>query len=154
MGSKLPFRQRQFSPVMAAGEFQRKPDRFPRNLLQKQQHGAIGHREVDGMYRLRLMSSAPSASTCRSSVSGRPKPASDWPVETSHVRQMRSCHAPLAVLLPKEQTHGKTHLFTAPGYTACERGITVRFTRVIDMINRLTAAPGDRLLYPRRMNSS
>ncbi len=29
---------------------------------------------------------------------------------------------------------------TALGYTACERGITVRFTRVIDMINRLTTA--------------
>lgn len=35
---------------------------------------------------------------------------------------------------------GKTHLMTALGYTACERGITVRFTRVIDMINRLTTA--------------
>jgi DNA replication protein DnaC len=35
---------------------------------------------------------------------------------------------------------GKTHLLTALGYTACERGIIVRFTRVIDMINRLTAA--------------
>jgi len=34
----------------------------------------------------------------------------------------------------------KTHLMTALGYTACERGITVRFTRVIDMINRLTTA--------------
>ncbi|MFN9236182.1 MAG: IS21-like element helper ATPase IstB [Planctomyces sp.] len=35
---------------------------------------------------------------------------------------------------------GKTHLLTAMGYTACERGISVRFTRVIDMINRLTTA--------------
>ena len=35
---------------------------------------------------------------------------------------------------------GKTHLLTALGYAACERGITVRFTRVIDIINRLTAA--------------
>ncbi|MFY8059378.1 MAG: IS21-like element helper ATPase IstB, partial [Planctomycetaceae bacterium] len=35
---------------------------------------------------------------------------------------------------------GTTHLLTALGYAACERGITVRFTRVIDMINRLTAA--------------
>jgi DNA replication protein DnaC len=35
---------------------------------------------------------------------------------------------------------GKTHLLTALGYIACERGISVRFTRVIDMINRLTAA--------------
>jgi DNA replication protein DnaC len=32
---------------------------------------------------------------------------------------------------------GKTHLLTAPGYTACKRGITVRFTRVIEMIDRL-----------------
>ncbi|MGV2341169.1 MAG UNVERIFIED_CONTAM: ATP-binding protein [Planctomycetaceae bacterium] len=32
---------------------------------------------------------------------------------------------------------GETHLLTALGYIACERGITVRFTRVIDMINRL-----------------
>ncbi len=35
---------------------------------------------------------------------------------------------------------GKTHLMTALGYTACERGVSVRFTRVIDMINRLTTA--------------
>ncbi|MFM8476714.1 MAG: ATP-binding protein [Planctomycetaceae bacterium] len=48
----------------------------------------------------------------------------------------------------------QTHLLTALGYTACERGITVRFTRVIDMINRLNAAPGDRPLHPRMVNSS
>jgi DNA replication protein DnaC len=35
---------------------------------------------------------------------------------------------------------GKTHLLTALAYTACEKGISVRFTRVIDMINSLTAA--------------
>ena len=35
---------------------------------------------------------------------------------------------------------GKTHLLTALGYTACERGIAVRFTRVVDMINVLTTA--------------
>jgi DNA replication protein DnaC len=35
---------------------------------------------------------------------------------------------------------GKTHLLTALGYTACERGISVRFTRVVDMINVLTTA--------------
>jgi len=35
---------------------------------------------------------------------------------------------------------GKTHLLTALGYTACERGIGVRFTRVVDMINVLTTA--------------
>lgn len=44
-----------------------------------------------------------------------------------------------AVLIGPTGT-GKTHLMTALGYTACERGITVRFTRVIDMINRLTTA--------------
>jgi len=35
---------------------------------------------------------------------------------------------------------GKTHLLTALGYTACEGGISVRFTRVVDMINVLTTA--------------
>jgi DNA replication protein DnaC len=35
---------------------------------------------------------------------------------------------------------GKTHLLTALGYTACEQGISVRFTRVVDMINVLTTA--------------
>jgi DNA replication protein DnaC len=35
---------------------------------------------------------------------------------------------------------GKTHLLTALAYVACERGISVRFTRVVDMINVLTTA--------------
>ena len=35
---------------------------------------------------------------------------------------------------------GKSHLLVALGYTACEKGITVRFTRVVDMINVLTTA--------------
>jgi DNA replication protein DnaC len=35
---------------------------------------------------------------------------------------------------------GKTHLLNALGYTACEKSITVRFTRVVDMINTLTTA--------------
>ena len=35
---------------------------------------------------------------------------------------------------------GKTHFLTALGYVACELGITVRFTRVVDMINVLTTA--------------
>jgi len=35
---------------------------------------------------------------------------------------------------------GKTHLLTALGYVACERGYSVRFTRVVDMINHLTTA--------------
>jgi DNA replication protein DnaC len=35
---------------------------------------------------------------------------------------------------------GKTHILTALAYTACEKGLPVRFTRVIDMINTLTAA--------------
>ncbi len=38
------------------------------------------------------------------------------------------------------QGTGKTHLLTALGYVACEKGISVRFTRAIDMINELTAA--------------
>jgi DNA replication protein DnaC len=35
---------------------------------------------------------------------------------------------------------GKTHLLTALGYTACERGYSVRYTRVVDMLNYLTTA--------------
>jgi DNA replication protein DnaC len=35
---------------------------------------------------------------------------------------------------------GKTHLLTALGYVACEKGNSVRFTRAIDMINVLTTA--------------
>ena len=35
---------------------------------------------------------------------------------------------------------GKSHLLNALGYAACEKGIAVRFTRVIDMINVLTTA--------------
>ena len=35
---------------------------------------------------------------------------------------------------------GKSHLLAALGYRACEHGISVRFTRVIDMINVLTTA--------------
>jgi DNA replication protein DnaC len=35
---------------------------------------------------------------------------------------------------------GKTHLITALGYKACEMGITVRYTRVVEMINALTTA--------------
>jgi DNA replication protein DnaC len=35
---------------------------------------------------------------------------------------------------------GKTHLINALGYTACERGYSVRHTRTVDMINHLTNA--------------
>ena len=35
---------------------------------------------------------------------------------------------------------GKSHLVNALGYTACEKEIAVRFTRVVDMINALTTA--------------
>ena len=35
---------------------------------------------------------------------------------------------------------GKTHLLTALGYVACEKGIRGKFTRVVDMINVLTTA--------------
>ena len=35
---------------------------------------------------------------------------------------------------------GKSHLLIALGYTAWEKGISVRFTRVVDMINTLTTA--------------
>ncbi len=35
---------------------------------------------------------------------------------------------------------GKTHLLDALGYTACERGYSVCYTRVVDMLNQLTTA--------------
>ena len=41
---------------------------------------------------------------------------------------------------------GKTHLLTALGYTAAERGYSVRHTRVVDMINHLTTAQINGLL--------
>src|SRR5207247_2461539 len=44
-----------------------------------------------------------------------------------------------AVLIGPTGT-GKSHLLTALGYTAVERGHSVNHTRVVDMINHLTAA--------------
>ncbi len=44
-----------------------------------------------------------------------------------------------AVLIGPTGT-GKSHLLTALGYTAVERGHSVHHTRVVDMINHLTAA--------------
>jgi DNA replication protein DnaC len=41
---------------------------------------------------------------------------------------------------------GKTHLLTALGYAACERGYSVRFTRAVDMLNHLTTAQINGLL--------
>ena len=44
-----------------------------------------------------------------------------------------------AVLIGPTGT-GKTHLLTALGYAAAQRGYSVRYTRVVDMLNHLTAA--------------
>jgi DNA replication protein DnaC len=44
-----------------------------------------------------------------------------------------------AVLIGRTGT-GKSHLLNALGYTACEKGLSVRWTRAIDMINVLTTA--------------
>src|SRR5208337_3303264 len=44
-----------------------------------------------------------------------------------------------AVLMGPTRT-GKSHLLTALGYTACERGYSLRYTRVVDMLNHLTTA--------------
>jgi DNA replication protein DnaC len=41
---------------------------------------------------------------------------------------------------------GKSHLLSALGYVACERGHSVRHTRVVDMINQLTTAQINGLL--------
>jgi DNA replication protein DnaC len=50
-----------------------------------------------------------------------------------------------AVLIGPTGT-GKSHLLTALGYTAAERGYSVRYTRVVDMINQLTTAQINGLL--------
>ena len=50
-----------------------------------------------------------------------------------------------AVLIGPTGT-GKSHLLTALGYTACERGYSVRYTRVVDMINHLVMAQTNGLL--------
>ena len=50
-----------------------------------------------------------------------------------------------AVLIGPTGT-GKSHLLTALGYTACERGYSVRYTRVVDMINHLVMAQINGLL--------
>jgi len=50
-----------------------------------------------------------------------------------------------AVLIGPTGT-GKSHLLTALGYTACERGYSVRYSRVVDMINHLTTAQMNGLL--------
>jgi DNA replication protein DnaC len=50
-----------------------------------------------------------------------------------------------AVLIGPTGT-GKSHLLTAFGYRAAERGHSVRYTRVVDMINHLTTAQMNGLL--------
>lgn len=44
------------------------------------------------------------------------------------------------LILVGNQGVGKTHLLTALGYTACRKGYSVRFTRVVDMLNDLIRA--------------
>jgi DNA replication protein DnaC len=44
------------------------------------------------------------------------------------------------LILVGNQGVGKTHLLTALGYAACRKGYTVRFTRVVDMLNDLIRA--------------
>src|SRR5271170_3128119 len=50
-----------------------------------------------------------------------------------------------AVLIGPTGT-GKSHLLNALGYTAGERGHSVRYTRVVDMLNHLTTAQTNGLL--------
>lgn len=44
------------------------------------------------------------------------------------------------LVLIGNQGLGKTHILTAMGYAACRQGISVRFSRTVDMINKLIAA--------------
>ena len=50
-----------------------------------------------------------------------------------------------AVLIGPTGT-GKSHLLSALGYVACEKGHSIRHTRVVDMINHLTSAQINGLL--------
>ncbi len=50
------------------------------------------------------------------------------------------------MILVGNQGVGKTHLLVALGYTACRKGFSVRFTRIIDLINELTRAQQNGLL--------
>ena len=63
-----------------------------------------------------------------------PKAAIVWLFDCDFIQQ-HGC----AVLLGPTGT-GKSHLLTALGYRAAERGFSVRHTRIVDMINHLTAA--------------
>ena len=44
-----------------------------------------------------------------------------------------------AVIIGSSGT-GKTHLLTALGYAACEKGFSARYIRIVDMLNALTTA--------------
>ena len=68
------------------------------------------------------------------SPSGSPRPRSCG-CSTATSSRRHGC----AVLIGPTGT-GKSHLLTALGYTAAERGYSVRHTRVVDMINHLTTA--------------
>ena len=62
--------------------------------------------------------------------------------ETGHLAAVRlRLHCPTRVrgLIGPTGT-GKSHLLNALGHTACEKGFSVQFTRVVDMINVLTTA--------------
>jgi DNA replication protein DnaC len=63
--------------------------------------------------------------------------APHWRDQVANVR-MHEQHG-CAVLVGKTGT-GKSHLLNALGHTACEKTFSVRWTRVVDMINDLTKA--------------
>ena len=53
---------------------------------------------------------------------------------------MTSWPSTVAPCLSGPRARGKVHLLIALSYTACEKGFSVEFTRVVDMINVLTTA--------------
>ena len=79
-------------------------------------------------------SKRPWPNTTSRSPSGSPRPRSCGLFDCDFIEQ-HGC----AVLIGPTGT-GKSHLLTALGYTAVERGHSVCHTRVVDMINHLTAA--------------
>jgi len=67
-------------------------------------------------------------------------PKRDSPTKDPAAVRLRVRHATRLCGLHRPTGTGKTHFLTVLGYAACERQFTVRFTRVVDMLNELTTA--------------
>jgi hypothetical protein len=78
--------------------------------------------------------------TCRRSiVSGRPKPATDGRVKTSHLRQRRNCHAPFSSPLAKGANTWQTYSKWLQSLTSLHCGNSALFARKIGARMVITA---------------